>query len=376
MRAMPAALSSTSRRHVAQLMHRLLGMAVFPLRIIAANPLPRGFLPGASAPKAMAYLYPDEDARLLGAGAVPLCYRILYGFLDREGTRSSEAASLTWADVDLRRGAITLDQNKTDDPRSWAMAPGTVAALEAWRALCDGAEPTDRVFLDASGHPVNVDRLAERFRAHLRAAGVDRAELYERSPARRPIRIHDLRATFITIALANGRSESWVQDRTGHRSSIMVNRYRRAARKVAELHLGDLRPLLEAIPELEKAAERARIGGAFGGAQGGSGEKPSVHKQVHEGGLEPPSLAAPEPKPGAFANSATRALTRPPPSLRRRGQRRGVSGRRIPPVAGAAASACPGRLRRRITRSKRSPPPRRPANGVPDDAAVVISEDR
>ena len=28
---------------------------------------------------------------------------------------------------------------------------------------------------------------------------------------------------------------------------------------------------------------------------------------VHEGGLEPPSLAAPEPKSGAYANFATRA---------------------------------------------------------------------
>ena len=36
----------------------------------------------------------------------------------------------------------------------------------------------------------------------------------------------------------------------------------------------------------------------------------NVLRMVHEGGLEPPSLAAPEPKPGAYASSATRARGR------------------------------------------------------------------
>jgi hypothetical protein len=77
--------------------------------------------------------------------------------------------------------------------------------------------------------------------------------LFERDETRQPIRLHDTRATFITIALANGRSEAWVQDRTGHRSSVMINRYRRAARTAAELGLGELAPLDRAIPELASA---------------------------------------------------------------------------------------------------------------------------
>jgi hypothetical protein len=44
-------------------------------------------------------------------------------------------------------------------------------------------------------------------------------------------------------------------DRTGHKSSLMINRYRRAARAAAELHLVDLKPLNEAIPELAAAVE-------------------------------------------------------------------------------------------------------------------------
>lgn len=41
-------------------------LAVFPMRIREANPLPRGWPPKLGAKKAKAWLYPDEDARLLG----------------------------------------------------------------------------------------------------------------------------------------------------------------------------------------------------------------------------------------------------------------------------------------------------------------------
>lgn len=56
----------------------------------------------------------------------------------------------------------------------------------------------------------------------------------------------------MTIALANGKTETWVQDRTGHKSSVMINLYRRQARKAAELNLGPLKPLHEAIPDLSQ----------------------------------------------------------------------------------------------------------------------------
>jgi hypothetical protein len=63
----------------------------------------------------------------------------------------------------------------------------------------------------------------------------------------------NLRRSFITYALANGKTETRVADRTGHRSRTMINRYRRVARTVAEARLGDLVPLHLAIPELATA---------------------------------------------------------------------------------------------------------------------------
>ena len=83
-----------------------------------------------------------------------------------------------------------------------------------------------------------------------------------------PIRVHDLRATFVTLALANGRSEAWVSDRTGHRSSNMIRRYQRTARSATELGLGTLGPLDALIPELRaKNAPPKTPGGSNGGSR-------------------------------------------------------------------------------------------------------------
>ena len=74
-------------------------------------------------------------------------------------------------------------------------------------------------------------------------------------PRRRPIRAHDLRATFIPVSLANGRTETWVMDRDRSNHLGELNRYRRAARSFAELGQGDMRPLHHAIPELRALAK-------------------------------------------------------------------------------------------------------------------------
>jgi integrase len=119
-----------------------------------------------------------------------------------------------------------------------------------------------------------TDRLAERLRAHLWLADVRREELHNTGTNRRQLRAHDLRGTFVTLALANGRSETWVADRTGHTSSLMINRYRRAARSALELGLGVLTPLDEAIPELRsKAAEPQKRGGGAAGWAASVGRK-------------------------------------------------------------------------------------------------------
>ena len=153
-------------------------------------------------------------------------------------------ASATWSG-----GVIVLDDNKTEEPRSWALDPGVVRAHRKWQT---GFSP--RALRAGLGTRRSRFNAAKGLRRHLQVAGVDRPQLFERTAARVPMRARDLRATFVTLALANGKTETWVADRTGHKSSVMINRYRRAARTAAELALGGLVPLCEAIPELRDGA--------------------------------------------------------------------------------------------------------------------------
>jgi integrase len=252
MQSLPeSAKRPATRRQYAQLLHRVLALAVYPCRHIAANPLPKGFMPKIGKPPGFTYLRPKEDAALM-ASAVPLCWRVLFGFLSREGCRKGEALAFQVRDFDLETGNVKLDENKTDDPRSWALDKGVARALKAWVAL-RGAGPDDPMFVDEGGQLLTEEhRLSEVLREALLAAGVNRHEIHHDSTNRLKLRVHDLRGTFVTLKLANGKTETWVADRTGHTSSQMINRYRRKAREVSELSLGDLLPLDEAIDEFRQ----------------------------------------------------------------------------------------------------------------------------
>ncbi len=259
---LPEHLSPSTRRHVAQCVRRILGLAVYPARHRSDSPIPKGWLPKVRSTIAFTHLYPDEDRALLACPAAALVRRLFFGVLAREGLRREELASLRWQDVDLDRGVIRLDVNKTDDPRAWALDAGVVRALVAWRERYRAdAEPSEPI-LGERGCALYVEKMAASLRSDLTLAGVKREALFERTTARRPIRVHDLRATFVTVSLANGRTETWVADRTGHKSSAMINRYRRAARTWAELDHGPLSPLDECIPELRPVPHQRPIASA------------------------------------------------------------------------------------------------------------------
>lgn len=245
MRELPAppAISKAYRRAVAQVVHRVLSLAVYPAKIIKANPLPKGWLPKIGTPKAKSFLYPKEEATLLANRDIDVRYRMLLGFLAREGARKTEARLMTWEDFDLVNGTVTLDENKTDSPRSWPLDAGVVRALAKWKKAYGRTGPFDGL---------DVAHLGEALRAWLQESGVDRPQLFKSSDKRIHFRAHDTRSTFVTLSLANEKSEAWVMRRTAHKSSSMIARYTVAAANARELSLGPLLPLDEAIPELSE----------------------------------------------------------------------------------------------------------------------------
>jgi len=313
MGGLPSRLGAASRRHVAQVLARLLALAVYPCQLLERSPVPKGFLPRVPRPS-FAFLYPAEEARLLACRQVPLLRRVLYGVLAREGLRREEAARAQWFQVDLERGILLLSHHKTSattGARGWRLGADVVEVLRWWRRRTPGPD----VFPG-----VATSNLARQLRADLALAGVDRAELFEGEGARRRLRAHDLRATFVTLALAAGRSEAWVTDRTGHTSSEVLARYRRGARLAAEVGLGWLASMAEAIPEVVADVPRPL---AVRGADDGDGVmadisaeregfEPSVPLQVHmisNRGEAPPSPESSEefgapPGPGGACGRA------------------------------------------------------------------------
>ncbi len=241
--------------------------------ILAAHPLPLGFLPKPGAEKAKAYVYPDEDLKLMACRDVPLVERLFYGFLAREGPRVGEVRDLQLREVDFDHGWGHVDETKTGRPKDWPLQPGTLKALARYRdRYMRSKSPSAHVFALADGSLLDPYLLAERLRSFLKLAGVQRAQLYQSDEHRLHLRAHDLRASFVTVALANNKTESWVADRTGHMSSQMINRYKRWARGHQEQSLGDWVPLCDAIPELAEDPKRtgavASAGKATNGAAG------------------------------------------------------------------------------------------------------------
>jgi integrase len=251
---LPDSLKQNTRVNILSTLAQLLSMAVFPCRLIERSPLPKGWVPKRGESRAHGYLYADEDLRLMRCTKIPLRWRVLWGWLIRQGQRDSEVFRMRISDLDLSHCAVVLDKNKTRRPRTWAIDAGDAAGMKRYLELCrPNAAPSDYLFVDDDGRPITtVDRPAEMLRAHLHAIGLhkERPYLFEETDERLAFRAHDLRGTFITLSLAAGRSEAWVQQRTGHRSSRMINLYAVTARTVAEAHSEPLRTLIEAVPEL------------------------------------------------------------------------------------------------------------------------------
>jgi integrase len=143
------------------------------------------------------------------------------------GMRRGEVAGLTWRDIDLDAGTITVQRARVTvtsrDVRESKTKTGsgrrqveldeeTVAALEAWqerqrqeRDEWPGEWPSHGlVFALQDGAALKPDWLTRWFQSHAKQAGLPQ------------IRLHDLRHTHATILLAAGVPVKVVSERLGH----------------------------------------------------------------------------------------------------------------------------------------------------------------
>lgn len=170
--------------------------------------------------KEMLFWTPEEFAAALSKVEHP-GYAMLFRFLFLTGCRKGEALALTWNDLDLDKGTVTVSKsisNKVRDEGKWYSVT-TPKNTGSNRTVCLPAffcdmlrayqkkqqvEPSAFVFGGADPFPyITIDR---RFHQAAEAAGVKR------------IRIHDLRHSCASLLIHKGVSIVAVSRHLGHKS--------------------------------------------------------------------------------------------------------------------------------------------------------------
>ena len=125
------------------------------------------------------------------------------------GMRQNELLSLTWRDVDLENGFISVNDPKNSEPRKVLVLGKTKELLKTMR---DTTQST-RVFCDAYGHSYAARTLLMQLKLALSTIGI-----YDMT-------FHDLRHTCATWMGMTGEQPQTIKDHLGHKDIRMTLRY-------------------------------------------------------------------------------------------------------------------------------------------------------
>ena len=247
-------LSASSVRRIHALLHKACHDAVrwgrLSVNPVAAADPPKQTaehhdrLPVWTAEQLSAFLGHVSDDRLFA----------LWRLLAMTGMRRGEALGLSWEDLDMEAGAVTIrrawipvngvaqfsEPKSRSSRRTIALGPATLevlkmhAARQAEEQACwmEGLVETDLVFTRPDGRPLVPWTVSKAFRDHGRAALLPR------------IPLHGLRHTYATLALASGVNPRIVSARLGHAtvaltldvySHVLPQADREAAERIAAL---------------------------------------------------------------------------------------------------------------------------------------------
>jgi integrase len=222
-------LKPKSIRNIVATLSALFNFARAPQRGWATrNPCEGLELPAIPEHNEVRFLTLDEVYGAIAAarpGPFQAIDRSLYLAAATTGLRKGELVALRWLDVDLEAGRIRVRRNfvcgefatpkSRRSSRSVPMTSGLQGKLRRLRRISRFARDEDLVF----GHPETGEPLAKanvtrRFRASLKAAGLDDSH-----------RFHDLRHTFGTRAAGVGVPVRILQEWMGHRDLTTTQIY-------------------------------------------------------------------------------------------------------------------------------------------------------
>jgi integrase len=218
-------LSPATVRRVHATLHRAFKDAV------RWNKIPRSPAEGADPPRAAGFEHPmqvwgaKELKIFLAAESESRAYP-LWLLLATTGARRGEALGLTWDDLDLKAGRLAVRKTRVQNGydtllstpktrkgrRLIALDPATTRALRIQRVRqkkeCRSQavlwDPAGYVFTGEDGEPYHPERVSKMFRRASKKAGLP------------PIRLHDLRHSYATLALGAGVHPKIVSERLGH----------------------------------------------------------------------------------------------------------------------------------------------------------------
>jgi len=186
--------------------------------LLSANPAK-----GLSVPKAQAkerFLSDAEATRLFATlktgeenGVINKQHANLIRLLLLTGARKSEMMALRWEEVDLGRSRIVLPANRT---KSGSHNGGRRIPLNgAARAILDTLNPivTGFVFPSATSPDKHMTGIQKTWKRVCQEARLEN------------MRLHDLRHSFASFAIANGENIVVIADVLGHASTRMTERY-------------------------------------------------------------------------------------------------------------------------------------------------------
>ena len=212
---------------------------------------------------------PEQVGHFLDTSAGDRLYA-LYHLVAFTGLRRGEVAGLRWCDVDLDVGYLRVaqqlilldDQVRFVPPktrsgvRTVSLDAATVEVLRAHRdsqqaerdEWADGYRDLDLAFAWEDGSPLTPDHIYRRFQRLTRDAGLP------------PIRLHDLRHTSASLALAAGVPMKVVSDRLGHSSTtITADLYTHVVPAVAR----EAADLIAGVVPRRQATDESKIPSAF-----------------------------------------------------------------------------------------------------------------
>lgn len=246
-------LSPTSVLYVHRVLKHALGDAV------RWGYLPRNAADLVKAPRVehseMTVWGPEDVRRFFDAVADDRLFA-MWVLMVTTGMRRGEVVGLRWKDVDLGARRVSIVQTLVDvGYEVYVSAPKTkkgrravaldvhTARVMAERRSCQRAErefigfdrPAEYVFTKIDGATLQPQNVSQAFETIVRKAGLPR------------VRLHDLRHTHATLALAAGVHPKIVGERLGHSniqitldtySHVLAGLQDEAAEKVAELIIG------------------------------------------------------------------------------------------------------------------------------------------